>query len=109
MSFNSDSIPTLFQEYCNKYSKLFLPSSNDEAVSNNLHQFYKNNFSLDILQESIELYVKQSSQPVLIYDFALASNNIREQVVKDHQRKDDLQSLLNQTKERMQALYPKDE
>lgn len=104
MSLTLEEANALFQQYCDKYKKLFLPGSNDEAIVKSLSDFYTKYFSIAILEKSIEYYVKNSTEPVLIYNFAIESNKVREHVVKEMQISQDFDNLLLETKKRMEEM-----
>jgi hypothetical protein len=48
------------------------------------------------------MYVRNTTEPVLIYNFALESNNIRDHVTKEAELAENFNNLLEQTRERMQ-------
>jgi hypothetical protein len=96
------AMTSLFQKYCEEYKKLFLPGHNDEAVAESLTDFYKKYHSEEVLHKCIEYYVKNSTEPVLIYNFALESSKIRDQVVHEIEERREFDSLIQKTKERME-------
>lgn len=104
MSLTLEEANSLFQLYCDKYKKLFLPGSNDEALVKSLSNFYTKYYSIEILEKSIEFYVKNSNEPVLIYNFALESSKIRDHVVKEEEIAKEFDSLLLETKKRMEQM-----
>lgn len=108
MSMTLEEVTSLFQEYCEKHKKLFLPGPNDEPVVNSLVNFYSKHYSIDILCESIEYYIKNSKEPVQIYNFAIESSKIRDHVVAEKQRRKDFDKLLHETQERMNQFNRKD-
>lgn len=103
-----EEVTTLFQEYCEKHKKLFLPGPNDGPVVKSLVDFYTKHYSIDTLCESIEYYIKNSREPVQIYNFAIESSKIRDHVVEEKQRRADFDKLLNETQERMNQFNRKD-
>jgi len=108
MSMTLEEVTTLFQEYCEKHRKLFLPGPNDGPVVKSLVDFYSKHYSIEILCESIEYYIKQSKEPVQIYNFAVESSQIRDHVVAEKRRREDFDKLLHQTQERMNQINRKD-
>jgi hypothetical protein len=104
MSLTLEEANSLFRKYCDAHKKLFLPGSNDEAIVRSLSDFYIKYFSLEILEKSIEYYVKNSHEPVLIYNFAIESSKIREHIVKEQEISEDFNHLLIETKKRMEQM-----
>jgi hypothetical protein len=96
------ALTSLFQKYCDEYKKLFLPGHNDEAVAESLASFYGKYYSEEILHECVKYYVKTSTEPVLIYNFALESSKIRDHIVQELDSKKQFDSLVQQTRERME-------
>ena len=108
MTLTLEEANSLFQRYCDKYKKLFLPGSNDEAIVKSLSDFYVKYFSISILEKSIEYYVKNSTEPVLIYNFAIESSKVREHVLKEQQIAENFDHVLLQTKKRMDQMKRQD-
>lgn len=104
MSLTLEEANSLFQRYCDKYKKLFLPGGNDEAIVKSLSDFYTKYFSIDILKKSVEYYVKNSTEPVLIYNFAIESSKIRDYIIREQKINADFDSLLSETKKRMEQM-----
>jgi hypothetical protein len=95
-------ITSLFEKYCDEYRKLYLPAGTDDSISKTLFTHYSKYYSLQILDDCIRMYVRNTTEPVLIYNFALESNNIRDHVTKEAELAENFNNLLEQTRERMQ-------
>jgi hypothetical protein len=102
MSPTSQALISLFQKYCDEYKKLFLPGQNDEDIAESLVRYYRKNHSEQVLDKCVEYYIKNSHEPVLVYNFALESSKIRDLIVSELEAKKDFDSLVQQTKERME-------
>jgi hypothetical protein len=97
----SEIVLSTFQKSCDEYAKLFLPEPRQDQVVESLVNYYKKYYTIDILIECIQYFVKESHDPILIYDFAVNSSKIRERVIERHRSKDEFSTLVKQTEERM--------
>jgi hypothetical protein len=51
--------------------------------------------------ECIDIFVKEASDPILVYNFALDSSKIRERAIERRRSRDEFNTLVKQTEERM--------
>jgi poly-beta-hydroxyalkanoate depolymerase len=102
MSLALSALNSMFRKYCEEYKRLFLPGQNDLDIAESLVDFYEKYFSAEILERSVEYYVKTTTEPILIYNFALESSKIRDHIVKEMEIKEQFNTLVQQTKERME-------
>jgi hypothetical protein len=56
---------------------------------------------MEILLECIRIFVKEADDPILVYDFALSSSKIRDKVIERQRSKEEFNTLVKQTEERM--------
>jgi hypothetical protein len=56
---------------------------------------------LDVLEQCILEYVKNTQDPILVYNFALDSSKIREKVLDFRKSKESFDRLVKETEQRM--------
>lgn len=91
----------MFQRSCDEYAKLFVPEPRQDQIIDSLISYYGRYYSIDILDECIDAYVKDADEPILVYDFAMASSKIRDKIVERKKSKEAFDLLVKQTEERM--------
>lgn len=90
-----------FAKKAEESGKLFIPDSpRQEKVAKSLITFHNKHFSMDILKASASAYINDSSESVLIFDFALSVKEYRDKAVVDQESKDEFKEILRQTRER---------
>lgn len=102
MSQSSEVLKSLFQKYCKESGKLFIPRGDDNAIAESLVSFYETHHSLKVLDQCVSYYIKNSSDPILIYNFALESSKVRDHILEENDIKENFDNLVRQTKERME-------
>ena len=101
MKKTSETVLYMFQKSCDEYAKLFLPEPRQEEILDSLVVYYEKYYSIDILTQCIEEFVKTSQDPILVYNFALESSKIRDRIVERMRSKDEFKKLVRETEERM--------
>lgn len=91
----------MFQRSCDEYAKLFVPEPRQDQIIDSLINYYEKYYSIEILDECIDFFVKETEEPILVYDFALGSSKIRDRIVERKKSKEAFESLVKQTEERM--------
>lgn len=87
-----------FQDYCEKYHKLFIPDSpRQEAVADSLAKFYDS----EILITAIESFIKSKHGPFLVFDFAIESKTYTDRVIFDKKSSNKFQDIFEETRKRM--------
>jgi len=102
MSESSEILKSLFQKYCEENGKLFLSRPDDAGIADAMLSFYRRYHSIEVLEQAVEYYVKTSSDPILVYNFAVESSKIREHILEENKIKQDFSELIRETKERME-------
>lgn len=97
----SETVLSTFQKSCDEYAKLFIPEPKQDQIIESLVNYYTKYFSLDILNECIDVFVKDADDPILVYNFALDSSKVRERVIERRRSRDEFNTLVKQTEERM--------
>jgi hypothetical protein len=108
MSLTAEEFVSFFSDSALGHRKLFIPGDNDESVAGNLIAFYQQEYSVDLLKQCADYFIAKSHQPVLIYQFALNSNDVRRRLVQENERKQDVEHLLKATKKRMESFHRKE-
>jgi len=91
---------TQLKNCCKKYHKLFIPDSpRQEAVAESLLSFYDK----DVLFSAIELFVKSTPGPFLVFDFAVQSKIYTDKVKFENKSVDKFKQIVEQTKRRMES------
>lgn len=101
MKETSEIVLSTFQSSCDENGKLFLPEPRQSDIIHSLTVFYSKYHSIDILLECIREYVKATSDPILVYNFALDSSKIRDRVIESKKSKEDFNRLVKETEKRM--------
>lgn len=105
MKLTSEAVIDTFVKYCKEYGKLFVPDEKrDEAIVNSLISYYEDNYDSQLLIDCINAWIKTGEEPILIYNFAIESSKVRSLVLTDRQSRREFNDLLQQTRERMEAL-----
>ena len=101
MKETSETVLSTFQKSCDEYAKLFIPEPRQDQVIESLVNYYNKYFSIGMLLECIDIFVKEANDPILVYNFALDSSKIRERAVERRRSRDEFNTLVKQTEERM--------
>ena len=101
MKATSETVLSTFQKWCDEYAKLFIPEPRQDQVIESLINYYNKYYSEEILNECIHLFVKDTEDPILIYNFAINSSKIREKVIERQKSRREFDMLVKQTEERM--------
>lgn len=97
----SEIVLLTFQKSCDEYAKLFIPEPRQDQVIESLVNYYKKYYSLEILQECIDEFVKVNPDPIIVYDFAMESSKIRDRIIDRRKSKKEFNKLVKETEERM--------
>jgi hypothetical protein len=96
-----ETVLLTFQKSCEEHAKLFIPEPRQDQVVESLVNYYDKYFTMEILLECIRTFVKEADDPILVYDFALSSSKIRDKVIERQRSKEEFNTLVKQTEERM--------
>lgn len=86
-------------------SRLFIPDElRDSKIADSLINYYGKYFDMQILEDAIRLFVKETHEPITLYAFAMKSHDFRDKVLHEKKLKDDFDRTLRETRERMREL-----
>jgi hypothetical protein len=93
-----EEVVTFFEDKSDEYGRFFVPDDiRDEKIAKSLLSFHKKHYDADLLLESIELYIAEMNQPIVIYEFAIRIDDFRESALNRRRMKEEVQSLMKQT------------
>jgi hypothetical protein len=100
---NEQDIINIFEEESERQGKLFLENAGDDRTIRSLLNYYTKYQTVKLLVDCIKYYIKTTDEPILIYNFALVSSNIRDYLTHEQNAKDEINRLIKETEERMKA------
>ncbi len=102
----SEDLRKYFQKYSTEKNKIFVESSLDESIGNNISAYFNNgNSSIAFCKQCIEFYIDTASGVgVSLSDFVVKLSSIQEVVTSIETDKENVKSIMKRTRERMEGM-----
>ena len=102
----SEDLRRYFQKYSTKKNKIFIESTLDETLGNNISAYFNNrNASIDFCKECIEFYIDGApGVGVSLSEFVLRLSDVQDIVSTLAQDRENVQRIMENTRKRMEGL-----